>query len=87
MGFLITQLNLACAYQDLRRPKDGIPLVIDALEKGEKGAVPECFMEHFRDMLVRPTRAIVIVSPSPLPLNLVPRHYDCSVGSMLIQKL
>lgn len=87
MDFLISQVNLASAYQDLRRPKDGIPLVIDALEKGEKGAVPERYMKYFRYTLVRPTRAIVIISPSPLPLNLVTWHYDCSVGSMLIQKL
>ena len=72
MEFLIDQVNLAAGYYDLRRPKDGIPLVVDALEKGEKGAVPEWLMMNWRSWLVRPTTAIQLSSTSPLPSKLVP---------------
>ena len=86
MDTLIGQVNLAYGYHDLGRPKDGIPLVFDALEMGEKTAVSERYMKDWRAMLVRPTRAVQIITTSPLPFKLVSWLNDCSVGSMLIQK-
>lgn len=55
---LCTQVLLAQAYTNLGRPKDGIPLVVDALEKGEKNGEPERFMRYFRLELVRSSNAM-----------------------------
>lgn len=55
---LCTQVLLAQAYMKLGRPKDGIPLVVDALEKGEKNGEPEWFMRHCRLELVRSSNAM-----------------------------
>ena len=50
---LSTQILLAQAYMDLGRPRDGIPFVVDALEKGEKAGVSEGYMQIWRSLLVR----------------------------------
>ena len=73
---LRSQVSLAIVYGYLRRPEDAIPLVVDALEKGEKIGIPEYDMRTWRSELVRSTRAI---QPSPtltLPLDLAPWHDD-----------
>ena len=76
MDLLIDQVHLADGYHNLRRPKDGIPLVVDALGKGEKIAVAEWRMKRWRFRLVRHTRAIKIPSTSPMPPKLAPWHDD-----------
>ena len=43
---------------NLGRPKDGIPLVVDALEKGEKNGESEMFMRLCRLNLVRSSNAM-----------------------------
>ena len=55
---LCTQVLLARAYMNLGRPKDGIPLVVDALEKGEKNGEPERLMRYWRLELVRSSNAM-----------------------------
>lgn len=55
---LCTQVLLAQAYMNLGRPKDGIPLVVDALEKGEKNGHHETFMRYCRLELVRSSNAM-----------------------------
>lgn len=55
---LCTQVLLAQAYMNLGRPKDGIPLVVDALEKGEKNGESEMFMRLCRLNLVRSSNAM-----------------------------
>lgn len=55
---LFTQVLLAQAYMNLGRPKDGIPLVVDLLEKGEKNGNPEMFMRYCRLELVRSSNAM-----------------------------
>lgn len=37
----------------LGRPRDGIPLVVDALDKGEKAGEAEEEMQNWRSLLVR----------------------------------
>ena len=53
--FLSTQVLLATAYLSLGRPRDGIPLVVDALQKGEKNVLPEWVMQSWRPELVGPS--------------------------------
>ena len=72
MEVLIGQVNLATGYYDLRRPKDGIPLIVDAIEKGEKTAVSERVLKDFRGWLVRATRAIQTFFSLSLPSKSVP---------------
>lgn len=50
---LSTQCLLAEAYMYLGRPRDGIPLVVDALDKGEKAGATEWNMQYWRSILVR----------------------------------
>ena len=52
------QVLLARAYMNLGRPKDGIPLAVDALGKGEKNGEPERFMRYCRLELVRSSNAM-----------------------------
>ena len=43
---------------NLGRPKDGIPLVVDALEKGEKNGELEMNLRCYRLELVRSSNAM-----------------------------
>lgn len=53
-----TQVLLAQAYMNLGRPKDGIPLVVDALETGEKNGELEMNMRYYRLNLVGSSNAM-----------------------------
>lgn len=59
LNTLCTQVLLAQAYMNLGRPKDGIPLVVDVLEKGEKYGAPERFMRCYKLELVRSSNAML----------------------------
>ena len=65
--FLSTQVLLATAYLNLGRPRDGIPLIVDAVEKGEKTGLPEWHMRGWRSDLVRPSNAM----PEPVTPRLL----------------
>lgn len=67
---LATQGLLARVYSDLGRPRDGIPLIVDVLEKGEKAGESEYDMQFWRSLLVRPLIAI----SEPVVLRLLLKH-------------
>lgn len=67
---LTTQCLLARAYSDVGRPRDGIPLIVDVLEKGEKAGESEYDMQLWRSLLVRPPIAI----SEPVVLRLPLKH-------------
>ena len=66
-AILYTQVLLATAYLNLGRPRDGIPWIVDALEKGEKTGLPEWRMRGWRSELVRSSNAI----PEPVTPRLL----------------
>lgn len=53
------QYSIAHVYQTLGRPVDGIPLLVDALEKGENAGVLARRVQKWRTCLVGPPRAIL----------------------------
>lgn len=56
---LTTQCLLALAYSDLGRPRDGIPLIVDVLEKGEKAGESDIHLQAWRSLLVRSLQSYV----------------------------
>lgn len=50
---LEAQAGLAAVYTTLGRPEDGIPLIVDALDKGEKAGVLAFDMQRWRRYLTR----------------------------------
>ena len=53
------QYCIVRTYQTLGRPEDGIPLLVDALEKGEKAGLLAKTIQRWKTCLVSPPRAIL----------------------------